>query len=47
MGNDEIADLLEELEGEDREKVLVNLEQDDAEEVKEAFKNMKRKQQVV
>ena len=38
MGNDEIADLLEELEGEEREKVLVNLEQDDADEVNELLK---------
>ena len=35
MSNDEIADVLDELDDEEREKILVNLEKEDAEEVKE------------
>ena len=38
MDNDEIADLLDELEGEEREKVLYNLEKEDAEEIEELLK---------
>ena len=38
MDNDEIVDLLDELDGEEREKVLFNLEKDDAEEVNELMK---------
>ena len=35
MPNDEIADLLDDLDEEEREKILVNLEKEDADEVKE------------
>ena len=35
MSNDEIADVLDELDDEEREKILVNLEKEDADEVKE------------
>jgi Mg/Co/Ni transporter MgtE len=38
MDNDEIVDLLDELEGEEREKVLFNLEKEDAQEVNELLK---------
>ena len=35
MPNDEIADILDELDDDEREKILVNLEKEDADEVKE------------
>ena len=38
MPNDEIADILDELDDDEREKILVNLETEDAEEVKELLK---------
>ena len=38
MPSDEIADLLDDLDEEEREKILVNLEREDAEEVKELLK---------
>ena len=38
MPNDEIADILDELNDDEREKILVNLETEDAEEVKELLK---------
>ena len=38
MSNDEIADILDDLNDEEREKILINLETEDAEEVKELLK---------